>query len=483
MYGSSTQRPYLLSLFWRYLYFKSLNITIVLRSEKNKLIMTNSPQGPSNPKNKPQEEYDIVLMVVLTFFNLGSGATTILGAMQILPIKYLAWTLGGAVQLMLFLLQAGLVVKANSPSLRLRKWLAIMVLASASVYTSFFTYYGQLAQETNEKRAIDRAVTAHNRLISEVYTPMKDHLRDLQQEAVTLRVTAKAEQEKGIETGIKGYGSQARKLDKLALDKEIEAKNFENTVNELRPLFQYNLENLEPKDILKKDGEALSSAPKDFRENYPELKRGDYIDEDLEFSLLAPYLKVKNQDEAALLALLIAIGVDGMAIMLGTAIVAKRLPAKDENLQNAVEYVTLDLKEKGSNFLKDFYDAISPVEPHTINYSALRQKYGNYDSREYPGRQFLDELKETRTALDKLLDKLGGTKTAWVVRNNEDTEWVVPPKHYHQLVNWLQKEIKRQKSLEAQKEEEIGYGYGFSELEETPVQFQIPKKPVNPNSN
>ena len=128
--------------------------------------MRNRIRPRSRRQNKPQEERDIALMVVLTFFNLGSGATTILGAMQILPIKYLAWTLGGAVQLMLFILQAGLAANRTP----LRKWLAIMVLATASVYTSFFTYYDKLAQGTNEKRGMDMALKAHNRLISEVYT-------------------------------------------------------------------------------------------------------------------------------------------------------------------------------------------------------------------------------------------------------------------------------------------------------------------------
>lgn len=463
--------------------------------------MTNRIRPRSRRKNKPQEERDIALMVVLAFFNLGSGATTILGAMQILPIKYLAWTLGGAVQLMLFILQAGLAANRTP----LRKWLAIMVLATASVYTSFFTYYDKLAQGTNEKRGMDMALKAHNRLISEVYTPMEDHLRDLQQEALTLRETAKAEQDRGIDTGLIGYGDQARKFDKLALEKEIEAKNFLNTVNQLRPLFEYNPKNLRPVDILNKDRKALSSAPKDFRENYPELKRGEYIDEDLEFSLLAPYLKVvKNQEEAALLALIIAIGVDGMAIMLGTAIVVKLIPpeerrspiaivgnsianfirdikkssakvdnasresflAEDEDLQAAVEYVTLNVKGKGSNFLNDFYYAILEIEPHTINYSALTQKYRNYDNMQNPVRAFIDKLREPRRL--------------WVIRNQENTEWMVPPEHYHQLVNWLQKEIKRQKSLEAEKK--IDYGFGFSE-EETTIQFQMPKMPVNPNSN
>ncbi|NEQ36670.1 MAG: hypothetical protein F6K40_10435 [Okeania sp. SIO3I5] len=461
--------------------------------------MTNSPRRRSNRKNKPQEERDILLMVVLTFFNVGSGATTILGAIQILPI-YLAWSVGGAVQLMLFLLQAGLAAN-RAP---LRKWLAIMVLASASVYTSFFTYYGELAQETNEKRAIDMAITAHNRLVSEVYTPMEDNLRDLQQEAVTLRKIADAERERGINSGAAGYGEQARKLDKQALNKEIEAENFENTVNELRPLFEYNLDNLKPQEILKKDRNALSSAPEEFRNNYPELKRGDYIDEDLEFSLLAPYLKVKSQEETALIALLIAVGVDGMAIMLGTAIVTKlippeerrspvaivgnsiassirevktsfaqvnnagreSLPLEDKDLQTAVENMTLNVKGNGSNFLNHFYDAISPVEPHIINYSELTKKYKVDENMQNPIRALIDKLREPRRA--------------WVERNYENTEWVVPPEHYFQLTSWLQTEIKRQRSLEADRKKEIGYGFGFSELEETPVQFKIP---INPNSN
>ncbi|GGA17390.1 hypothetical protein [Okeania sp. KiyG1] len=461
--------------------------------------MTNIPRRRSGRKNQPQEERDTLLMVVLTFFNFGSGATTILGAMQILPI-YLAWTVGGAVQLMLFLLQAGLTAKRTP----LRKWLAIIILASASVYTSFFTYYGELAQETNEKRAMDRAIQAHNRLVSEVYTPMEDSLRDLQREAERLRAIAEAEKERGIDSGFVGYGEEARKRDKLALEKEIKAENFQKTVNELRPLFEYNLENLKPQDILQKDGEALSSAPQEFRNNYPELKRGDYIDEGAEISLLAPYLKVKNQEEAALIALLIAVGVDGMAIMLGTSIVTKLVPpeerrspvaivansiassirevrtsfakvnnagresflAEDEDLQAAVELVTLNVKGKGSNFLNNFYHAISEVEPHIINYSALTQKYRTDENMHNPIRVFIDKLREPRRA--------------WVVRNTNNTEWVVPPEHYHQLVNWLQKEIKRQKSSEAEIGEEIDFGFGFSELQETPVQFKIP---VNPNSN
>ena len=138
-------------------------------------------------------------------------------------------------------------------------------------------------------------------------------------------------------------------------------------------------------------------------------------------------------------------------------------------MQAAVELVTLNVKGKGSDFLNNFYYAISEVEPHTINYSALTQKYRTDENMQNPIRAFIDKLREPRRA--------------WVVRNIHNTEWVVPPEHYHQLVNWLQKEIARQKSSEAEKEEDIDFGFGFSELEETPIQFQIPKIPVNPHSN
>ena len=51
------------------------------------------------------------------------------------------------------------------------------------------------------------------------------------------------------------------------------------------------------------------------------------------------------------------------------------LPLEDKDLQAAVEYMTLNVKGNGSNFLNHFYDAISPVEPPIINYSELTKKY------------------------------------------------------------------------------------------------------------
>jgi hypothetical protein len=441
-------------------------------------------------------------MFVLTFFNLGSGATTILGAMQILS-KYLAWGVGGSVQLMLFLLQAGLAARRTP----LRKWFAVMLLAAASVYTSFFTYYGELAKEANEARSLDLAAAAHHRLVSEVYGPMRDRLRNLQQEAVTLRETTKAEEEKGISTGQVGFGEQARTYYKLALEKETEAKNFAQTVEELRSKFEYDLKGLAPEDILNNDRKALSVAPAEFRNNYPELERGDYIDEDLEMSLLAPYLKVKNREEAALLSLLIALGVDGMAIMLGTAIVTRSIPPEerrsaftvfadsivslirdvkqlftrvndaakessqgrqDDDSNASVEDVIFTVKGKGSDFLNNFYHAISDTEPHIINFSTLTKKNG------------ADE--KTQIALRALVDKLKQPNRKWVQRDEKNTQWVVASQHYHQLVSWLQKEIQRQENLETEAKSKTGKSYWIpSETEETPVEIKIPLSPNSQN--
>ncbi|NER03557.1 MAG: hypothetical protein F6K17_13515 [Okeania sp. SIO3C4] len=353
---------------------------------------------------------------------------------------------------------------------------------------------------------MDRAIAAHQRLVSQVYAPMQDHLRELQQEAERLKQNAKAEEERGLSSGFIGYGDKARELDKLALEKDIEAKKFQKTLEELTPKFQYDFTGLTPTDILNQDRKARNAAPEEFRKNSPELERGAYIDEDAELSLLAPYLKVvNNREEAALLSLIMALGVDGIAIILGTAIVTKLIPPEERRSPVAtvghwianlireikdtfaqvnharkgssqaqdndfIEYVILNLKGKGSDFLNDFYYAISDTEPHIINSSKLIGKSG------------ADE--NMPNLIRALVDKLRQPNRGWVERNEENTEWVVKPEHYHQLVNWLQEEIKRQKKLEAEAKKKVGNGFGFSHLEETEVEFKMPLNPnsLNPNS-
>ncbi|TAG90732.1 MAG: hypothetical protein EAZ09_21790 [Oscillatoriales cyanobacterium] len=450
--------------------------------------MKRSNRNRNNQIPTPSEERDWVLTVLLAIINLGSGATTIMGAMQVLP-RTLAWGLGGTIQLFLFLLLGEFTAK-HAP---FRKWVAVLVLTSISVYTSFFTYYKELAGEASEKLAHDRAALAHQKFVADLYTPMKDSLKQLEDEAASARVLAEAEKSRGVQSGLGGgYETEARKLDLQALGSENKAKNFKSTVEKLRPKFDYEIKGLKPNEILDKDRQALTEVPAERRQNYPELKREMYIDEELDVSLLAPYNKVKRLEEPALFSMGIALGVDGIAIMLGTAITIKRerktlaqliadqilkwkrgfahvIGAIEETVDqdqlngNAPQAigeavgssVTLKLQGKGSQFLREFEKAIETREPHIINYQVLNN---------HPNPTF-------KSGFILLLNKLGEPGRAWV-RMNSQNSWVVVPEHYHRLTKWLTEEIDHHNQEEA--ESELPEGWGFTDPKVADVTFRIP---------
>jgi|AGSF01.1.fsa_nt_gi hypothetical protein len=449
--------------------------------------MKRSNRNRNNQNPTPSEERDWVLTVLLAIINLGSGATTIMGAMQVLPIA-LAWVIGGTTQMMLFLLLGEFTVK-HAP---FRKWVAVLVLTSISVYTSFFTYYKELAGEASEKLAHDRAALAHQKFVADLYTPMKDSLKQLEDEAASARVLAEAEKSRGVQSGLGGgYETEARKLDLQALDSENKAKNFKSTVEQVSPKFEYDIKGLKPNEILDKDRQALTEVPAERRQNYPELKREMYIDEELDVSLLAPYNKVKRLEEPALFSMGIALGVDGIAIMLGTAITIKRerktlgqliadqirawkreiahvIGAVNETVNQgqlngnapqaigeAVERVTLKLQGKGSQFLREFEKAIETREPHIINYQVLNN---------HPTLTF-------KEGFILLLNKLREPGRAWV-RVNSQNSWVVVPEHYHRLTKWLTEEIDHHNQEEAKSE--LPEDWGFTDPKVADVTFRIP---------
>jgi len=449
--------------------------------------MKRSNRNRNNQNPTPSEERDWVLTVLLAIINLGSGATTIMGAMQVLPIA-LAWVIGGTTQMMLFLLLGEFTVK-HAP---FRKWVAVLVLTSISVYTSFFTYYKELAGEASEKLAHDRAALAHQKFVADLYTPMKDSLKQLEDKAAKARAEAEAEKSRGAKSGLGGgYEAEARKLDLQALELETEAKNFKSTVEKVSPKFEYDIKGLQPNEILDKDRQALTEVPAERRQNYPELKREIYIDEELDVSLLAPYNKVKRLEEPALFSMGIALGVDGIAIMLGTAITIKRerktlgqliadqirawkreiahvIGAVNETVNQgqlngnapqaigeAVERVTLKLQGKGSQFLREFEKAIETREPHIINYQVLNN-HRNLTFKE---------------GFILLVNKLREPGRAWV-RVNSPNSWVVAPEHYDRLTAWLTEEIDHHSQEEANSE--FPEDFGFTDTKVADVTFRIP---------
>ncbi|MBW4632635.1 MAG: hypothetical protein KME30_12290 [Iphinoe sp. HA4291-MV1] len=420
--------------------------------------------------NQQVTKHDKPLLTGLFILNLGSGSTTILGALQILP-SYLAFPIGGVVQFLLFLLLSGSAGK-HAP---FRKWIAVLVFSTLSIYTSFFTYYKELAGDVQEKLATDKAEKAHHQLVAEVFTPLEAELTSLKQQLETKNEQAKEEANSGLVTGVRGFGPKAREYREEAQNLRIKSSQLEPVVNKLRPLFIYEVKGVKPDKILENDRKALATVPPEFRKNYSELKRSDYIDVTNDVLLLAPFYKIQKGELPAKLSLIIAITVDGIIIMLGTAIERRRSnfslleamsnsiagsittwnsavvtvnealnkpgiafnnPRRDETLglDDPVRIVTLRLKGKASAFLEEFYKAINP-ETFVIDYSRLQ---GN------PNWAF-------ESSYRALLDRLTNPRLAWVEIKNG--QWCVSKNRYHPLITWLQQEILRLLEEEENEEE------------------------------
>lgn len=400
-------------------------------------------RGPQRP--------DRVLLSLLVLLNIASAATTVFGARQVLPWP-LSDVLGLAIQLMLFLALAGFAVRHAV----VRRWVVIAVFAAASVYTSFFAYYEQLAGQSEDALAADRAAQAHAAFVSSLYQPHANRLDQVEHEAAALWALSEKEGASGVTTGRVGYGPVARAYAADAAAKDQEAALLAAELERLGPAFTYDLEGLAPAAVYTRDLEAWQSAPDVWKEAVPAPTRDVYLDAAQDVALLTPLHKVRSGEDAAIFALLLSLLVDGVAILLGTAIQTRSRPAVDTAtdgavtwirkakdgsaavraawrrpglmpepsakdtaaLDDAVQVVVLRIDGRGSDFLMTFYQAIHP-ESGALDYGQL-QAHSNATFR---------------IAARMLVDRLRRPRLGWV--SVEDGWWSIPQEHYTQLTSWL----------------------------------------------
>jgi hypothetical protein len=406
--------------------------------------------------------YDKPLFVALLVLNIGSGITTIQGAMHIFPHQGIAFFSGLAIQVMLFLLLSRMAAR-HTP---IRKWVAVFVFASLSVYTSFFAYYGTLTTTSRAPRLYDQAMTAHQRLVAEVYTPLENQLAKHQSDVVYYEDQKQKEiQGNGI-PGTEGFGEMAQDFADRARLAEKEVAALKPLVDRLKPLFMEQPTKPTPQEIFDRDRKALSTVPEEYLPpSYklnPTLKSSAYIDEASIITLLEPFRKIQEQNPPAIAALTIAIMIDGMIILLGTAIEPQRrsnpfevyshfiaaiiiglksgwativkafrhrsLPfdttRRDETtgLREGVNLVTLRLKGRGSAFLEEFYNAVS-AETGLIAYERLSDNANTTFAIGYR----------------VLLDALRSPRLRWI--ESMSNQWYVTEDHYAPLMNWLCQEM------------------------------------------
>ena len=401
---------------------------------------------------------DTILLVLLAVLNVGSAYTTLLGGRQVLPWP-MSDVLGCTVQAMLFLTLAGFAVK-HAP---IRRWLVVAVFASASIYTSFFAYYEQLAGTANAATDLDRAHQAHAAFMDALWQPAQTNLARVEQEAAELQALAEREASEGVTTGQVGFGPIAREYAERARGKEAEAARLRVDLERLAPRFEGGIDGLDAEAVYGGDLAAWQAAPTDWKGAVPAPTRGAYRDLEQEVQLLTPYWKVRRGELPAIAALVLAMLVDGLAVLLGSAIHAggrplveraslsaaeaigaarlggervrqawvrdARTPEADGVLDHALRVVVLRIAGRGSAFLGAVYQAIDP-ETGAIDFAALQRS----DDASW------------RLASRMLLDRLRAPQLGWVTV--QDGYWRIPPERYAAVAAWLGDHLHREAAVE-----------------------------------
>ncbi len=338
----------------------------------------------------------------LCILNFASGYATIEGAKHIVGHEGIAVYFGIAIQLLLFLMLTGLIVR----SAPLRKWTSVLILSFVSVYTSFFTYYHVLTAPAVDAYQLDTAIAQHNILVRDVYTELESRLEKL----VSQKSYHESEYNNEVKgkgaSGIPGLGGKAQEHLRQASEKRKEIADLEPIVVGLKEIMDYPTETIsDPNEIFDKDSYALSQVPTQYLPPiyHEPLDREKYgLSDKTAIKLMEPYYMVVGKDIKAIPPLIIACMTDGLAILLGTTIKQKKdkvpfqrlseeisnlikgfqdarktimdsgkykgipydhvNPGDSASIENAVEYIELTLGGQGSKFLEEFFDAIDTTK-------------------------------------------------------------------------------------------------------------------------
>lgn len=444
---------------------------------------------------------DIYLMVPLIVLNLVSGCTTFSGAKLVLGHQGVAMMAGIGIQGILFILLSGYAAK-HAPA---RKWLAVLVFSFFSIYTSFFTYHSTfVANDTRVDAAATVANERHNQFESEIVSPFLNDYNQIEAEYNNLNNKIDREQKGRGLSGQVGIGPETRKLIQQRDELEVERSVLQKSAIEVKTdLDSFNtLPPGDPDAVYKLDHAIWNNIPEQYRKNSPEGYTGpnadDYNNPNERYELLAPILTLLDRNTESnrgmsIAALAIAAMIDGVSIVLGTAIDKKKkrapfeevafflsqtlwgakkarktfsyywkkpgyryLALQDANTtmaSDAVYLVELKLNNKGSEFLSIFLNAVDPVSKR-IDYARLCK----------------EPDPTLRIGYRLLLEAFRDPSLSWVSLSKDGRQWMFSSmENYAEFCRWLSDEIVYQ----AQQEGTVGIDYGQA-LSSEVVKFRRP---------
>jgi hypothetical protein len=390
---------------------------------------------PSSLIDDLQPPKDRRLLAGLTVLNLVSGSATMQGAAEFLKPQIAGYLAGATIQILLFLLLSSSSTLKHRPKL---KWLVIGLLSFVSVYTSFFAYYELLTQGQQITDSRNRAISAHQNTISKIFTPINNKSEELINEVKRLNLLIEQEEAGDRISGKSGCDVECNKLKSQREVIQNQRDQVSPVVNNLKSLFQYDLENKETQDIFQSDLEAIAQVTRNCLPSKPKFVclpdeyvgvldpqsskyrqfRSTYVDEDLAIDLLTPVIKIGKGEMPAIGAAIFALIVDGCIIALGLGIEARPKSRK----------LALRIIGSGSEFLDKLLESIDSPSL-TIDFESLQ----NTDN----GREYLNLLQNIRAETD------------WLLKVEEEQKWqIVSHGAEAKLNSWLVKQRQDQISLE-----------------------------------
>jgi hypothetical protein len=375
------------------------------------------------------------LLTLLTALNLVSGYTTMRGAAQLLQPQFVGYVAGGAIQLLLFFLLSS---RANLKEFPKLKWSVVAALSLLSIYTSFFSYYEVFTQG---KRATDsriRAISAHQNLVSDVFTPLQDKEQELKSAIESKDKQIEEEIRGNRESGKNGCGDICKGLKRDREKLQLKFDRVSPVVNKLKPLFDYEILTKKPQDIFDSDIKAIAAVKPNCLPSepqfvcLPEKYQGvldplnprnkkfhqTYFDEDQSFELIAPFLKIIRGEGPAIASAIAALLIDGIIISLAIGIEARQKSRK----------WTSPIEGSGADFLETLSESINSTEL-TIDFGSLKKTANS--------SQYRDLLKNIRAESD------------WIEEVSDEEQWRILSEDGEKKLNaWLVKE--KQKQLQSQ---------------------------------
>lgn len=421
------------------------------------------------------------LFVPLLILNVVSLWSTIRGTELALGHAGVAVMAGVSIQGILFILLSGMAA-SHVP---FRKWIAILALGSISIYTSFFVYHNKFVTTDQMIGAQFRpAEMAHEQLVTTVVKPLQEDFDGLRARDLALEQAIDSEEGGEGITGLRGRGPEARKLIAERNELTPRLRELQLSVEKIQPLL-VKAKALDssasdaPDDLFSIDKAIWEAVPTDYREGVMQgPRREDYFDQASRFQLLTPLFNLLDgkSDPVSIASFTLASFIDGISIMLGTAIDRRARRAPFENVsdfltqiiwgyktasksisyyldrpgqrrvkvtdaestmpKDVVHLVQLIINGPGSNFLMTLVDAIDS-EKKEIDYASL-EKSGD----------------ETyRRGYKLLLEAFRQPSLSWLDIKDDPSRWVfLDSICYASFFNWLNDEI----IYQLQKEQEEG---------------------------